>query len=93
MIFHSQLTWKEHIKQLVEHCNKDLNLLRLVSGTSFGADKSTSSPDFPRRDRLSQYPVISCRPTQTVPQPTLTQTARRPGQPPPIQLFSPTRPP
>ena len=41
MIFDSQLTWKEHIKQLTERCNKDLNLLRLVSGTTFGADKKT----------------------------------------------------
>ena len=41
MILNSQLTWKEHIKQLVEHCYKDPNLLRLVSGTAFGADKKT----------------------------------------------------
>ena len=41
MIFDERLTWNEHIKYLIERCNKDMNVLRLVSGTTFGADKVT----------------------------------------------------
>ena len=41
MIFDERLTWSEHIKYLIERCNKDMNVLRLVSGTTFGADKVT----------------------------------------------------
>ena len=39
MILDKKLTWSEHIKSLIEKCNKDLNLMRLVSGTTYGADK------------------------------------------------------
>ena len=39
MILDKKLTWGEHIKNLIEKCNKDLNLMRLVSGTTYGADK------------------------------------------------------
>lgn len=41
MTFDQKLTWADHIKDLETRCKKDLNLLRLVSGTSFGADKKT----------------------------------------------------
>ena len=34
-----KLTWKHHIDQLIVKCNKDLNLKRMISGTTFGADK------------------------------------------------------
>ena len=34
-----KLTWKHHIDQLIVKCNKDLNLMRMISGTTFGADK------------------------------------------------------
>ncbi|MEW8548123.1 MAG: reverse transcriptase domain-containing protein, partial [Candidatus Thiodiazotropha sp.] len=39
MILDSKLTWGQHIKSLIEKCNKDLNLMRMVSGTTYGADK------------------------------------------------------
>lgn len=41
MILDKHLTWRDHIKDLKERCEKDLNLLRVVSGTTFGADKKT----------------------------------------------------
>ena len=41
MLFDSFLTWKEHIDSLIKRCNGDLNLMRVVSGTNFGADKLT----------------------------------------------------
>ncbi|MEW8548241.1 MAG: reverse transcriptase domain-containing protein [Candidatus Thiodiazotropha sp.] len=41
MIFDYQLNWVKHINQLVKRCTKDLNIMRLVSGTTFGADKIT----------------------------------------------------
>ena len=34
-----KLTWKHHIDQLIVKCNKDLNLMRMISRTTFGADK------------------------------------------------------
>ena len=34
-----KLTWKHHIDQLIVKCNKDLNLMRMISETTFGADK------------------------------------------------------
>ena len=39
MTFDHLLTWREHIDKLISRCNNDLNLMRMVSGTSFGADK------------------------------------------------------
>ena len=39
MTLDKKLTWGEHIKKLIEKCNKDLNLMRLVSDTTYGADK------------------------------------------------------
>ena len=41
MTFDRLLTWKGHFDKLVSRCNNDLNLMRMVSGTSFGADKKT----------------------------------------------------
>ena len=41
MTFDHLLTWREHIDKLISRCNNDLNLMRMVSGTSFGADKKT----------------------------------------------------
>ncbi|MCG8034496.1 MAG: reverse transcriptase-like protein [Candidatus Thiodiazotropha taylori] len=41
MCFDSLLTWRLHIEQLVSRCQRDLNVLRAVSGASFGADKKT----------------------------------------------------
>ena len=41
MIFDHKLNWVKHIDDLVSRCNKDLNLMRYLSGTSYGADKST----------------------------------------------------
>lgn len=41
MYFDHLLTWHKHINDLVTRCNKDLNIMRLVSGTTFGSDKKT----------------------------------------------------
>ena len=41
MTFDHLLTWKGHFDKLICRCNNDLNLMRMVSGTSFGADKKT----------------------------------------------------
>ncbi|MEW8088496.1 MAG: reverse transcriptase domain-containing protein, partial [Candidatus Thiodiazotropha endolucinida] len=41
MIFDHRLNWVKHINELVKRCMKDLNVMRLVSGTTFGADKIT----------------------------------------------------
>ena len=41
MIFDYRLNWVKHINELVKRCMKDLNVMRLVSGTTFGADKIT----------------------------------------------------
>ena len=41
LIFDKHLTWGDHITNLIERCSKDMNVLRLVSGTTFGADKAT----------------------------------------------------
>ena len=39
MLFDHRLTWAAHIKELTQRCQKNLNLMKLVSGTNFGADK------------------------------------------------------
>ena len=41
VILDSKLTWKAHIDQLIIRCNKDLNLMRCVSGTNWGANKTS----------------------------------------------------
>ena len=41
MIFDNKLTWKPHIDTLITKCRKDLNTLRLITGSTFGADKKT----------------------------------------------------
>ena len=41
MIFDTKLLWDAHITNLIDRCKKDINLLRLVSATTFGADKLT----------------------------------------------------
>ena len=39
MIFDEKLTWSKHIDMLVEKCKKRMNLLRCLSGTTWGASK------------------------------------------------------
>ena len=39
--FDHYLTWNEHIQNLKIRCSKDLNLLRMISGTDWGADKKS----------------------------------------------------
>lgn len=39
MLFDHRLSWAAHIDDLVTRCQKDLNLMKLVSGTHYGADK------------------------------------------------------
>lgn len=41
MYFDQQLTWRHHINDLITRCEKDINLLRLLSGTNWGANKKT----------------------------------------------------
>ena len=41
MTFYHMLSWRKHIDKLVTKCQNDLNVMRAVSGTSFGADKLT----------------------------------------------------
>src|SRR6267154_2267046 len=38
--FDSHLTWKSHIEQLVTKCNRGLNLMRCISGSSWGSNKN-----------------------------------------------------
>ncbi len=39
MILDSGLTWRPHVNDLIKRCRKDLNLMKLISGTCYGADK------------------------------------------------------
>ncbi len=39
MILDSRLTWGPHVKDLIKRCRGDLNLMKLISGTCYGADK------------------------------------------------------
>ncbi|MCG8096109.1 MAG: reverse transcriptase-like protein, partial [Candidatus Thiodiazotropha endolucinida] len=41
MTFDNKLTWEKHITNIVQRCKKDLNLMRYISGTKYGADKIT----------------------------------------------------
>jgi ribonuclease HI len=34
-----RLTWEVHITELIKRCNKDMNVMRILSGTTWGADK------------------------------------------------------
>jgi len=41
VIFDKQLTWKPHIEYLVDKATKGLNIMRCISGTSWGSNKET----------------------------------------------------
>ena len=41
MTLDNKLSWKKHFDLLIERCKKDLNFMRYLSGTSYGADKVT----------------------------------------------------
>ena len=41
MIFDSKLTWGSHIDSLKIHVKNSLNILKVVSGFDWGADKKT----------------------------------------------------
>ena len=41
IIFDSRLTWNDHVNYVVQKCKKRLNLLRAISGNSWGANKKT----------------------------------------------------
>lgn len=41
MTLDQKLSWIPHINDLTNRCRKDLNLLKLISGTSYGADKKS----------------------------------------------------
>ena len=40
LIFDNKFTWNEHINYVQECCNKRINLLKFVSGTKWGANRS-----------------------------------------------------
>ena len=41
MIFDSRLSWKDHIDYVIDKCNKRINLLKVLTGSRWGADKET----------------------------------------------------
>ena len=41
LIFDNRFTWNEHINYVEEYCNKRINLLKFVSGTKWGANRSS----------------------------------------------------
>ena len=41
IIFDQYLTWSKHIDNLVNRCQKDLNVMRAISGSSWGANRDT----------------------------------------------------
>ena len=41
LVFDRNLTWKPHIQELRRKCDSDLNLLRIIGSTKWGADFST----------------------------------------------------
>ena len=41
LVFDKTLTWRQHIRSLRTRCNSALNVLRISSGTSWGADRVT----------------------------------------------------
>ena len=41
MYFDSRMTWKEHINYVTEKCKKRLNLMRMLSGQTWGASKKS----------------------------------------------------
>ena len=41
MIFDFRLSWKDHVQYVVDKCNKRINLLKVLAGFRWGADKET----------------------------------------------------
>ena len=41
MVLDQALTWKDHVEYLVEKCQKRINILKLLTGSKWGADKET----------------------------------------------------
>ena len=39
MIFDSRLSWKDHIDYVIDKCNKRINVLKVLAGSRWGADK------------------------------------------------------
>ena len=39
VIFDSKLTWNAHVAYIVDKCRKRLNLMRMISGQTFGSSK------------------------------------------------------
>ena len=40
MFFDRQLTWKDHINYIIDRCQKRLNLMRSLTGSTWGAPKA-----------------------------------------------------
>ena len=41
MVFDHRFTWRDHIDYLINKCQKRINVLKLLTGSKWGADKST----------------------------------------------------
>jgi ribonuclease HI len=41
LIFDRKMTWKNHIDYLKQKCHKSLNILKMIKGTDWGADRAT----------------------------------------------------
>ncbi len=41
LVFDKHLVWKDHIKHVLEKCQRSLNLMKTLAGTSWGADRAT----------------------------------------------------
>lgn len=41
LIMDSKLSWNDHFNNIVDRCRKTLNLMRMLSGSAWGADKNT----------------------------------------------------
>ena len=41
MVFDSKLNWNDHVTYVVDKCKKRTNIMRAISGNSWGANKKT----------------------------------------------------
>ena len=55
MIFDTRFTWKDHVAYIKAECLKRLNLLRCVSGTSWGASKKSLPLNLQRKSLQLKY--------------------------------------
>jgi len=41
LIFYSKLTWNDHVKHIVDKCKKRLNIMRVISGNTWGCKQKS----------------------------------------------------